>query len=519
MLLRHTSGFFIGLCLAAGFALPAAVQAGSASAGPNDAKITAASNEAKQAFLKGDLPAAEQKYLEALQLIGNAPNITHVVILSNLGAVYRDESKYQEAEDTFKSAIAMSDQVSASASMRSNLMQQYAVLLRKTHRHDEAEKVDKQAKALVQTPLPAGFPPGAGRPVQPGFGQALGTGGLMGFITGADQPTAVTLEQLKAMIAADPHNGKLWLSLATYYLKTRDYENAMPAYKNVVMTSADCAAVHAGLAACYLKNNKYPEAAEECRVAYNKDRNNAILCALCCAVYRKAQNPSLAKQYEDELSERFPDDERARHIAQTDTPTFNIFSAPPPTSNPNAPPKAPGSDPWDHKWSRALMPLRVYIPQRTTDLTMMTGAISNVSENSASTLVMQAFDAWAQASGGTVQFRYVEDSAQADIRCQWTSDASSMHSPLAVGETTWARGTVGRPPGHVVSLLAVDARTGKMFSKDRFYEVSLHEIGHALGLSHSDNRDDVMFPVVHPTPMTDLSSGDRQRIMQLYNNQ
>jgi Matrixin len=46
------------------------------------------------------------------------------------------------------------------------------------------------------------------------------------------------------------------------------------------------------------------------------------------------------------------------------------------------------------------------------------------------------------------------------------------------------------------------------------FSIALHEAGHALGLGHSDNPDDVMYPYYHMH--TGLSQGDIAAILQLY---
>jgi len=55
---------------------------------------------------------------------------------------------------------------------------------------------------------------------------------------------------------------------------------------------------------------------------------------------------------------------------------------------------------------------------------------------------------------------------------------------------------------------------GNTGSKVDVYTVALHEIGHALGLSHSDNPDDVMYPYYHYGQT--LSANDIGAVQQLY---
>jgi len=46
----------------------------------------------------------------------------------------------------------------------------------------------------------------------------------------------------------------------------------------------------------------------------------------------------------------------------------------------------------------------------------------------------------------------------------------------------------------------------------RLFPVVLHEVGHCLGLSHSSNKEDVMWPYYRKDdPVLQLSGNDRQR--------
>jgi hypothetical protein len=113
-----------------------------------------------------------------------------------------------------------------------------------------------------------------------------------------------------------------------------------------------------------------------------------------------------------------------------------------------------------------------------------------------------AFYTWA-AAGVPLRFLFVDDSTVAEVRLRWVDHFTDA----AAGKTYWARDqnwwivdadmeiAVHRPSGEKFDALAV--RT-----------ITLHEVGHVIGLDHSHNADDVMSARVHATSLTpaDLST-------------
>ena len=102
-------------------------------------------------------------------------------------------------------------------------------------------------------------------------------------------------------------------------------------------------------------------------------------------------------------------------------------------------------------------------------------------------LVRDAFDAWEAVCG--VDFVEVGDSADSDIRIGWTAPA---HSDGAGGTLAYYRpwtwiGTSTTSSG----LIVVDHADSGVSLAD-VYDTVLHEVGHALGLDHSDVANVVM---------------------------
>lgn len=135
------------------------------------------------------------------------------------------------------------------------------------------------------------------------------------------------------------------------------------------------------------------------------------------------------------------------------------------------------------------------------------------------TLISEAFDTWASAAD--LRFREVPDPASAKIRIRW-SDPTALPEigPMHVFAYAFYPPPRGQPtPGLVVfdnsdRWLDDDAPPGLDGQNLRL--VATHEIGHALGLDHSENRADIMFRYPQAAGPRPLSGTDLTSIRNLY---
>jgi predicted Zn-dependent protease len=119
----------------------------------------------------------------------------------------------------------------------------------------------------------------------------------------------------------------------------------------------------------------------------------------------------------------------------------------------------------------------------------------------------EAFDRWEQTGVG-LTFQVVSDSTDADVLIRWIDHFDFDRA----GQTDLTWDQLGRVRRASISL-ALRTHTGAALPDAALLSVAVHEAGHALGLPHSPDTGDVMFPA---TRTGTLTARDRRTFEVLY---
>ena len=121
----------------------------------------------------------------------------------------------------------------------------------------------------------------------------------------------------------------------------------------------------------------------------------------------------------------------------------------------------------------------------------------------------EAFERWMRA-GVPVRFTFVLDSASCDIPVVWVD---KFDMPIS-GRTRWTRDQYWWIVGSSIEV-ALHHQSGGALDPEAIYVITLHEVGHVLGLDHTQDEQSIMAARVRVHDLADVDEHTAQLVYSI----
>jgi hypothetical protein len=111
-------------------------------------------------------------------------------------------------------------------------------------------------------------------------------------------------------------------------------------------------------------------------------------------------------------------------------------------------------------------------------------------------LAVYALEAWTRESGGRLKFTRASSEGEALLRIRWITAGEGAFGEMRRFEVGGRQGAIAFVSPGVSSMgepFASRSARDRLFRDTIIYLTCVHEIGHALGLAHTANFEDIMY--------------------------
>lgn len=168
-----------------------------------------------------------------------------------------------------------------------------------------------------------------------------------------------------------------------------------------------------------------------------------------------------------------------------------------------------GNSLWDGKhWEESRFPLNIYVQ----------GLASRYFKSSYKDYIKYAMDVWRKADD-RILYKFVNEINDADIAVIFVENLGDEYEENYLGLTDYDTDKNKKIDFTKIQISLLKNGNEKI-SAGEIKATIIHELGHAFGLGHSDNKKDLMYPYIspdHTSEMTydELSIGDKLAIKDL----